>query len=684
MPIRRGILPVPTQSLDSVHSMSFARGTFPFLALFACAAGATAEPRSAARPTVVSDTPLIHDPLKDDADVARAIREYYTKYEYRVPMRDGVALHTVAYVPKDASRTYPILMTRTPYGVQPYGSENFPSLQNGRGLRRFAPSPLFIRQGYIFVHQDVRGKMMSEGTFVDVKPVITDAPGHPAKATDEASDAFDTIDYLIKNVPRHNGRVGVWGISYPGFYAAQAAVNAHPALKAVSPQAPVTDWFDGDDFHHNGAFFLADSFDFTANFGRPRPEPVTKVGPSLEHDAADVYDFYMRFGAAAAGGAKYIQGENVFWNDLMNHGTRDAFWTARDPRIHYKNVRPAMLTVGGVFDAEDAFGALATYRAFETQSPGAENSLVLGPWRHGGWSRTDGDRHGDISFGQKTSVYYRESIEFPFFERHLRGVATPKTAEASVFETGTNQWNFYPAWPPKETQRQSLYLGADWNLSADKSRAAGSGTAVFDSYISDPQKPVPYRSRLSAQIDADYMSDDQRFASRRPDVLTYSSKALDADVALGGPIDVDLWVTTTGTDADFVVKLIDVYPENTDDPEPNPAGIKLGGYQQLVRAEVIRGKFREGLATPKPFVPNTETRVQMRMPDVAHCFRSGHRLMVQVQSTWFPLVDRNPQTFVDIYHAKMADYVPATHRIIRSADHASSLLLPVLRGVLPR
>jgi putative CocE/NonD family hydrolase len=634
---------------------------------------ATAEPRK-----LDDGSPLFREPLPDDAAIVRAIREHYTKFEYRVPMRDGVKLFTTVYVPKDASRAYPMMFQRTPYSVAPYGVDNYPSDKNARMLRRFAPSGGFVRDGFIFVHQDVRGTLMSEGTFVDVRPHAT-----KKGEIDESTDAWDTIDWLVKNVPSNNGRVGSWGISYPGFYAAQAAVDAHPALKAVSPQAPVTDWFMGDDFHHNGALFLADAFDFYASFGKPRPKPTKKRAWGFEHDVADVYDFFLAMGPLANANTKYLENGIPFWNDLLAHPNRDEWWKARDPRPFYKNAKPAILTVGGFFDAEDCFGALETYRAFEKQSPGAENMLVMGPWRHGGWARTEGDRHGDITFGQKTSQYYRDEIELPFFQKHLKGKGKGLVGtEAFIFETGTNVWQRYSAWPPRESKKAVLNFQGGGKLGAAPGAAGEDG---FDAYVSDPAKPVPYRGKTSAEMDADYMSDDQRFATRRPDVVTFTTGELDADVSFAGPLEAKLWVSTTATDADFVVKLVDAYPQDYADPDPNPTGVHMGGYQQLVRGEVMRGRFRESFEKPVPFEPGKPVLVRFTLPDVAHTFRTGHRILVQVQSSWFPLVDRNPQTFVpDIAKATDADFRAATHRIYRTPDKPSSLEVTIVRGTLPR
>lgn len=629
--------------------------------------GAPAANTPTPRVAFAAPPPLVASELADDAAVARAISEHYVKYEQEIPMRDGVKLFTAFYVPRDQTRKYPILLHRTPYSVRPYGVDAYPPASDFRALRRFAPSSRFVREGYIFVHQDVRGRMMSGGDFVDVRPGKT---GNGAKDIDESTDAYDTIDWLVKHVPANNGRVGVWGISYPGFYAAQAAVGAHPALKAVSPQAPVTDWFRGDDFHHNGALFLADAFGFYASFGKPRPKPTKQSKWGFDYDAGDLYEFFLAMGPVANANDKYFKREIAFWNDLVEHGALDAFWQARDPRPRYKDVKPAVMTVGGWFDAEDLWGALETYRAIEKQSPGAENVLVMGPWSHGGWARTEGDHLGDVTFHAKTSDFYRDRIEFPFFQRHLSGRPGAAPPEAWIFETGTNVWASYDAWPPRDAKPRTFYLGAGGAL-LDREPAASADAA--DTWVSDPNKPVPYHPTPSLEVLKDFMTADQRFASRRPDVVTYQTAPLDADVHLAGPIEASLWVSVTGTDADFVVKVVDVYPHDYPEPEGKPGAPRMAGYQQLVRAEVLRGKFRESLASPKPFTPGEPTLVKVTLPDVAHAFRRGHRMMIQVQSSWFPLVDRNPQTFCDIYAAKPADFKVATHTLHRAPGRASSV-----------
>ena len=618
--------------------------------------------------------PVAASAAEPASPLAAFVRESYTKYEHLVPMRDGIRLFTTVYVPKDAgpARRYPILLNRTPYSVAPYGVDAYPA--------SLGPSEAAAREKFIFAYQDVRGRMMSEGTFVDVRPVL---PKRGPTSVDETTDAFDTVDWLVKNVPHNNGKVGAWGISYPGFYAALAAIDAHPALVAVSPQAPVADWFAGDDFHHNGALFLAAAFNFYVRFGQPREGPTTKWAPRFDHGTMDGYRFFLEAGSAS-GLSKHMKGV-AFWDDLMAHETYDAYWQARNTRPHLAAIRPAVLTVGGWYDAEDAFGALETYGAIERQSPGASNRLVVGPWWHGGWARSDGESHGRVTFGQKTSVRYREEIELPFFLHHLKGAPDPKLAEATVFETGRNLWRSFDAWPPREAKATAFRLGAGGVLSAD---APPSGSAVAAEWVSDPAKPVPYVESVEIGMDADYMTADQRFAARRPDVAVWQTPPLEADLTVAGPIEVSLSVSTSGTDADWVVKLIDVWPDDVPVEawewtprnawDEKPTRSKLGGNQQLVRGEPFRGRFRKSLSSPEAFTPGKVETVAFAMPDVLHTFRRGHRVMVHVQSSWFPLVDRNPQTFVPIRTAKEGDYRPATMRVHDGTASPSRVVLRVL------
>jgi putative CocE/NonD family hydrolase len=595
------------------------------------------------------------------------IRANYTKYEHRIAMRDGKRLFTAVYVPKDDAQKYPIMLLRTPYNVAPYGPDAYKT--------SLGPSEAFAKEKYIFVYQDVRGRFMSEGEFVNVRPQIPNKRG--PQDIDESSDTYDTIDWLIKNVRGHNGSVGMWGISYPGFYASTGLIDAHPALKAASPQAPIADWFVGDDFHHNGALYLPHAFRFFDIFGRPRPEPVKGEAPPAvrpPEKGPDAYGFFLSIGPLTNVEEKHFKRNVAYWTEMMQHGTYDEYWQARDLRRHLKAIKPAVMTVGGWFDAEDLFGALKTYDTIEKSSPGAQNMLVMGPWYHGGWERGDGDLLGHVKFGAKTSEYYREQIELPFFNHWLKGKGDPKLPEAFIFETGTNQWRREDAWPPKAVKARTLYLHGDGKLSFDAPKEAG---AAFDEYISDPAKPVPYISGQGVGMTREHMVEDQRFASTRPDVLTYQTGELEEDVVLAGPISPSLFVSTTGTDSDFVVKLIDVYPEDFPDPDPNPTGIKMGGFQQLVRGEVFRGKFRNSFSKPEPFTPGKVEKIEYTMPDVAHAFRRGHRIMIQIQSTWFPLVDRNPQKFLDIYNAKTSDFVKATQRVYRSTGSPSAIRVGV-------
>ncbi len=591
----------------------------------------------------------------------------YTKYEYRIPMRDGKRLLTAVYAPKDQSQRYPILLTRTPYSVAPYGADQYKS--------DLGPSPLAGKAGYIFVYQDVRGRWMSEGDFVDMRPYQAAKKG-PADV-DESSDTWDTIEWLIKHLDNHNGKVGLWGISYPGFYASMGMIDAHPALKAVSPQAPIADWFLGDDWHHHGALMLPHAFNFMAVFGRPRPQPIKKSRFTFDHETPDGYQFFLQMGPLANADARYFKNDVPFWNEVMRHGVYDDFWKARDVRRHLKNVRPAVMTVGGWFDAEDLFGALETYKHVEAGSRGAENMLVMGPWSHGGWSHADGQSLGPISFNAKTSEFFRESIELPFFEFYLKGKGPFQHPKAWVFQTGTNRWRQFTAWPPKETQPKAIFLRAGGRLAFDPP-ADANPQACYDEYLSDPARPVPFLNKIAIGMSPEYMVEDQRFAATRPDVLVYRTEALEEDLALAGPIQVELHVATSGTDADWIVKLIDVYPDDYPDPSSNPAGLRMGGYQQLVRGDVMRGKFRNSYEKPEPFSPGQPVPVRFTMQDVCHTFRPGHRLMVQVQSTWFPLVDRNPQTFVDIYTAKESDFRKAVQRVYSSVDRASRLTVSLL------
>lgn len=592
------------------------------------------------------------------------VRANYIKYDFQIPMRDGKRLFTSVYVPKSQSERWPILLQRTPYGVVPYGKDAYPET--------LGPSPRFTRDNYIFAYQDVRGRNLSEGEFQNMRPELDGK--HGPTDVDESSDAYDSIDWLVRNIPNNNGRVGLWGVSYPGFYAAAGLIHAHPALKCVSPQAPIADWFIGDDFHHNGALYLPHAFRFFGIFGRPRPEPVVQSAtPPADPNWVDAYTFFLRLGPLANVNERYFKGDIAFWNDIVQHPNYDEFWQARNLRPHLRDIKPAVLTVGGWFDAENLFGALGVYRSIEAQSPAAANTLVMGPWYHGAWSLGEGEGLGDIRFASKTGEFYRDNIEFPFFSHYLKDRGNPRLPEAYVFETGRNVWHKEDKWPPRSARPVSLYFHADGKLSFEAPVDDGS-----DEYVSDPGKPVPYITGQAPGMKPEYMTGDQRFAATRPDVLVYQTDPLPSDVTLAGPVTPSLFVSTSGTDSDFVVKVIDVYPDDAPDNDPNPAGVRMGGYEQLVRGEPMRGRFRKSYQNPQPFVPGDVDKVEYAMPDVYHTFRRGHRIMVQIQSSWFPLVDRNPQTFVDIYAAKPSDFQKATERVYRSRTSSSRLIVSVL------
>ncbi|MBN9689982.1 MAG: CocE/NonD family hydrolase [Verrucomicrobia bacterium] len=592
------------------------------------------------------------------------LAEHYTKFEYRIPMRDGIRLFTRVYVPKDDSQPWPILLTRTPYSLKPYGPDNYTDPSGS--------FEAFAEDKFILVTQDVRGRHASEGEFVHVRPYN---PAKTGRQIDESSDAWDTIDWLVKNVPGNNGRVGMFGISYPGFYTSMAMIDSHPALRAASPQAPIADWFMGDDLHHNGAFFLSQNVGFFYWFEQKSDDPLRDEGRHFVFNNRDGYDFFLRLGNTANTDTALFKNAIPAWTEFLAHPNYDAFWQARNIRPHLKNVRCAVLTVGGWYDGEDLFGALETYRSTEQQNAGITNLLVMGPWAHGDWGRKSGTHLGDVRFNGKTGDYYREQIELPFFRHYLKDDTNFTATEARIFETGTDRWRRFDAWPPKKSAPRTVYFHAKGRLGFTPPTESD---AAFDEYVSDPAKPVPFTLEVTTSYPRGYPVHDQRFASSRPDVLVYETDPLEEDLTFAGPIQVSLNVSTTGTDSDWVVKLIDVYDTDFPDPEPNPAYVVMGGYQQLVRGDVMRARFRKSFEKPEPMEPGQLTRIDFTMPDVCHTFRRGHRVMIQVQSSWFPLVDRNPQTYVNIYTAQPEDYRKATQRVYRSASAPSSFTVPVL------
>ena len=600
------------------------------------------------------------------------VKAHYTKYEFRIPMRDGKRLFTAVYAPKDTSEPHPFLMNRTPYSVGPYGEDQYP--------RHLGPSDEFEKSGYIFVYQDVRGRWMSEGDFIEMRPHI-DQKKSP-QDVDDSSDTYDTIEFLLHHVPNNNGKAGIWGISYPGFYTSASIIDSHPALVAASPQAPMTDLFLGDDSYHGGAFMLSANFGFYVFF-KPQTEPQAPH-PTFDFDfgTPDSYKFYLNAGSLANLEKTYLKGANWLYTDQQSHDTYDSYWQSRDLSRHMKNVKCAVLVVGGWYDAEDLSGPYKTFNAISKFNPGTPTTLVEGPWVHGGWARNDGDHLGDIQFNAKTSEFFCQDVQFPFFELYLKGKgeAQPK---AVVFETGTNVWRTFDSWPPRAATPKTLYFHSGGKLSFDPPTESSSS----DSYLSDPAHPVPFVGYTTNTVPQRYMVDDQRFAAARPDVLVYQTEPLEEDVTIAGPISPKLRIASTGSDSDFDVKLIDVYPEDYPNPDesgrPNKRVIDtpplfMGGYQQLLRGEPMRAKFRNSWEKPEALTPGKQTEVDFTMPDLFHTFRRGHRIMVQVQSSWFPLTDRNPQTFTDIPNAKPEDFVKATETVFHQMDAPSGVEVLIL------
>ncbi|MCO6496645.1 MAG: CocE/NonD family hydrolase [Chitinophagaceae bacterium] len=574
-------------------------------------------------------------------------------------MRDGVKLYTIIYVPKDQSEKYPFLIQRTPYSVAPYGRDNY--------ARRLGPNEALMHEKYIFVYQDVRGRYMSEGHNQEATPFIPDKKSN--KDVDESSDTYDTMEWLLKNIKNNNGRAGLYGISYPGFYATTSLPDAHPSIKAVSPQAPVTDEFIGDDANHNGAFFLMDNFDFMNFYGKERSGPTQNYGGTLFNaPRTDAYKFFLELGPVKnTQSEKYFNHRSYIWNEYLEHDTYDDYWQKRNIRQHLKSVTIPTLVVGGWFDAEDLFGALHTFEAIEKQGPGTNNYLVMGPWTHGAWARDGWARFGTYDFGSNTSKYFQDSLQTVFFNYFLKDKGSWNMTKATMFETGGNKWHHFDEWPVTNTELKTFYFGEGGTLSESKSKSSES----FDKYISDPANPVPYTGKVQARRNNEYMVEDQSFAAERKDVMVYRSPVLKEDITVAGPVVADLFVSTTGTDADFIVKLIDVVPA--------PEGKDAKPEQRMVRAEVMRGKFRNDYVHPEPFVPGESTKVKINLNDVLHTFKKGHRIMVQVQSSWFPLVDMNPQKFLRIPEANTEDFQKAEIKIYRDKTRSSGVLLPILK-----
>ena len=609
------------------------------------------------------------------------VKENYTKREVMIPMRDGVKLFTSIYEPKGKSEKYPIMFDRTPYTVAPYGAEKY--------KESLGPNELFTREGYIFVYQDVRGRWMSEGEFMDIRPDIANTD---RTKIDESTDTYDSVAWLVKNIANNNGRVGMWGISYPGFYTSAGIIDTHPAIKAASPQAPVSDWFRGDDMHHNGALFLAQNYDFFAFFGQPRPKPETPettVAKPFQRGTEDGYRYFKDLGGLKETADSYENklGTRIkFWDEMMAHPNYDQYWKDRNILPKLKNIKTAVMTVGGWYDNEDLFGALETYQHIERQNPGIYNVLVVGPWYHGGWARTDGDWLGTAYFGQKTAEWYRYTMELPFFNHFLKGKGDiSKIKEVNLFDTGANEWKEFSTYNPTNGKDTALYLTENGGLTF--SIAALKAKEGFNEYISDPMKPVPYTQKITHNYPRDFMTEDQRFAATRPDVLVYQTAPLTEDITVAGDIKPSLIVSSSGTDSDFIVKLIDVFlddykfPAGVKPPENSAFSVfEPGGYQMLLRGEPMPARFRNSFEKPEPLTPNQATKLSFVMPGIAHTFKKGHRIMVQIQSTWFPLVARNPQKYMDNYKlATDADFQKATQRVYFGGKNASAIVLPITK-----
>jgi len=609
-------------------------------------------------------------PKAEQNTQANYVKDNYIKTEVYVEMRDGVKLFTSIYAPKDQSKEYPILMQRTPYSVAPYGQDAFKTA--------LGPSPTLMKDGYIFVYQDVRGRWNSEGSYDNMRPTLTADERKSDQDIDESTDTFDTIEWMLENIENNNGKVGQWGISYPGFYSAASLPYAHEALKAVSPQAPIGDFYF-DDFHHNGAYFLS-YFIATSVFGYQTEKPTTEawykmINPGTE----DAYQFFMDMGPLK-NASKYYGEDNFFWQQLVEHPDYDEFWQRRGIVQHMKNIKPSVMVVGGWFDAEDLYGPLNIYKEIEKNNPNTYNTIVMGPWSHGDWARERGMQNVyNIHFGDSISTWYQDNVEAEFFNHFLKGAGDGQTGlpEAYMFDTGKKEWTRFENWPPANAERVNFYTHADGSLSMD----APSERGAFAEFVSDPAKPVPHSEDIKLNFTPrKYMSDDQRFAARRPDVLVYETEVLENDLTLAGEIMAKLKVSITGTDADWIVKLIDVYPGETKTPEWVTANQKLSNYHLMVRSESMRGRYREGFDNPKPFVPNKVTDVDFRLQDVYHTFKKGHKIQIQIQSTWFPLIDRNPQKYVEnIFKADESDFIKSTHRVFSASENATAIEVQILK-----
>jgi len=606
-----------------------------------------------------TETPLIETVASENVK-STYVKDNYNKQEVMIEMRDGINLHTTIYAPKDTSKTYPMIMMRTPYSCRPYGENEF--------REKISPNKYLMEEGNIVVYQDVRGRWNSEGIYDNMRAYI---PNKTGNQTDEASDTYDTIEWLVNNVDNNNGNVGTWGISYPGFYATYSVLSGHPALKASSPQACIGDFYF-DDFIHNGAFLLS-YWRATAVFGYMKENPVKEAWyETPDIGTEDQYQFFLDAGPLSNLDTYYDE-NNVFYQQIKTHPNYDEFWQSRGIIQHLKDIKPATLIVGGFFDAEDLYGPFSTYQSIENNSDNY-NAIVFGPWSHGDWSRTrERQLVGNIHFGDNISDYFQKDIETPFFNHFLKGdgQGVPNLPEAQMFDTGKKEWVSFDTWPPENTSKETYFMQPYEKLTQQANRMI----ATSD-FVSDPKKPVPYTEDIKVVFTPrKFMTDDQRFASRRPDVLTFETELLEDDMTLSGDILAKLNVSTTGNAADWIVKVIDVFPADTENTEDVQDHLKLSNYHMMVRSEVLRGRFRNNMSNPEPFVPNQKTAVNLKLQDVFHTFKKGHKIQVQVQSTFFPYIDANPQTYVDnIFEAKAEDFKTQTHKVYNDSSIEFTIL----------
>jgi uncharacterized protein len=593
---------------------------------------------------------------------SNSLKKLYSKKEVYIPMRDGAQLYTAIYSPRDTSVKYPILMVKTPYGIKPYGKDNFPE--------HIGPSEYLEKEKYIFVHQDARGMFLSTGVMDQMTPHLEEKPD--SSFVDNSTDTWDAVEWLMKHT-RNNGNVGLWGISYRGFYAASGIIDAHPAIKCSSPQAPIADWYTGDDMHHNGAFSLLPAFSFLEVVGQKQDSMFTEWPDPFSYPVRDAYNFFLNLGKLSEVSCNYFQNKVPFWDSIIAHPDYDRYWQERNIRPHLRNIRPAVMVTGGLFDHENLYGSLQTYQSIK-QNSNNDTRLILGPWIHGGWARTAGDRLGAIDFGSPTSDYYQREIEAPFFNHYLKGKGLPDgQSTVSVFITGINRWSFYKSWPPYEVKPFSFYLDEGYALSYQPPEKSG---FVFDEYISDPEHPVPYTQffhPVQTAYNKDYMIEDQRFAAARPDVLSYTTSVLKDTLIFQGPVEAILYISSSSSDYDIIVKIIDVYPDTINPAYHKDEVTEMAGFYQLVRAEIFRARYRNSYEDPEAVIPQKIENITFQLNDISHAFLPGHRIMVQIQSSWFPLYDRNPQKFTNIYEAEEKDFRKAEIQIYRSGDYPSTI-----------